>query len=369
MEEEKKHQIALTFLPHVGGSRAKVLIAYCGSAEAVFKEKKSNFIKIPGIGELVVDSIFKKDSLKNSLVKADKEIIFIEKNKITPISFLDDAFPKRLKHCQDSPIMLYYKGIADLNTAKVLSIVGTRKATDYGKKICEEFVQELAAYNVLIVSGLAYGIDAYAHKAALANNLETVGVFAHGLDRIYPAIHKNIADKMILQGGLLTEFPSETIPNRENFPSRNRIVAGMADAVLVIESAKGGGSLITADLATTYNRDVFAVPGRINDTFSEGCNFLIRNNKAALAQSAKDILYVMGWEEKLTKKNPKQAKLFAELSKEETMLVNILKEKSLAIDDICFITQMTMSKTSALLLQLEFSGVIKSLPGKRYAMN
>ncbi|MEO6883375.1 MAG: DNA-processing protein DprA [Bacteroidia bacterium] len=366
MDEETKYQIAVTFLPNIGGTRAKSLIAYCGSPEAIFKEKKSLLLKIPGIGETVANSIIQNDALK----KADEEMVFIQQNEITPIFFLEDNFPQRLKHCQDSPILLYYKGNAELNTSKVLSIVGTRRATEYGKKICEQMVETLAPYDVLIVSGLAHGIDGCAHKAALANNLDTVGVFAHGLDRVYPAAHKNLAKKILSSGALLTEFPSGTNPDREHFPSRNRIVAGMADAVLVVESAKGGGSLITADIANTYNRDVFAVPGRVGDEFSEGCNFLIRNNKAALVQSAQDILYLMGWEENPAKKIPKQTAMFKNLSKEEEHIFTILKEKgSVGIDDICFNTQMPMSKVSALLLHLEFSGMVKSLPGKMYEIN
>ena len=365
INHELPYKIGISLIPGIGDVLAKNLIAYCGGAEAVFKEKRQNLLKIPGIGTITADSVKKQNVLK----RAEEEIKFISKHKITTLFFTDEDYPKRLKHCSDSPVMLYYKGNADLNNTKVLSIVGTRSATQYGKNICEKLMTDLADKNVLIVSGLAYGIDICAHRAALENNLPTVGVLAHGLDTIYPGAHEASARRMMEHGGLLTEFLSKTKPDKENFPKRNRIVAGMADATIVIESKKDGGSLITADIANSYHRDVFAFPGRIDDVCSEGCNNFIKQNKAAMAQSAKDILYIMGWEEQQKKKN-EQPKLFVELSAEEETIVNVLKEKgTVNIDDLCFVSQMAMSKVSSLLLTLEFSSVVKSLPGKMYCLN
>jgi DNA processing protein len=266
--------------------------------------------------------------------------------------------------------MLYFKGKANFNSEKVISIVGTRESTEYGERMCNKLIEDLVEHDVLIVSGLAYGIDICAHKASVKNNLATVGVFAHGLDKVYPAIHKSTADKMLKNGGLLTDFTSNTRPNPENFPRRNRIVAGISDATIVIESKKDGGSLITADIANSYSRDVFAYPGRVGDSTSEGCNNLIKQNKAALIQSAADIIYLLGWEQHKQKKKNTQKQLFIELNQEEELVVNVLKEReSINIDDLCFSTKMPMSKVSALLLNLEFSGIVKSLPGKVYKLN
>lgn len=361
-----KYKIALSLIPTIGDIRAKRLVAYCGSVEAIFKEKKSNLEKIPGIGSIYADAV-----LNHSLFdRAEEEIKFIEENNITPVFYLDKDYPKRLTHCEDSPILLYFKGNADLNAEKTISIVGTRDATEYGKSICEKLIADLAIHNVTIVSGLAYGIDICAHRAALENNLSTICVLAHGLDKIYPAIHKSTAQKMLENGGWLSDFTSKNIPDRENFPRRNRIVAGISDATIVIESKKEGGSLITATIANSYNRDVFAFPGRVDDVCSEGCNSLIKQNKAALIQSAADIVYIMGWEQTKISKAPIQKKLFVELKPEEEILVNVLKEKkSVTIDDLCFATNMPMSKVSAFLLSLEFSGIVKSLPGKMYRLN
>ena len=366
MNESLKYKIALTLIPDIGDVLAKRLVAYCGSAEAVFKEKKPLLEKVPGIGSISASKVFKS----NVFERAEEEIKFIEKNKITPLFYLDDNYPKRLTHCEDSPVLLYFKGDVNLNQEKIISIVGTREATDYGKELCEKLIADLAEHNPLIVSGLAYGIDICAHKAAMDNGLKTIGVFAHGLDKIYPAVHRSVAEKMLDHGGLLTDFTSGNKPDRENFPRRNRIVAGMADATIVIESKVGGGSLITADIANSYARDVFAFPGRIGDVTSEGCNNIIKQNKAALIQSAKDVVYIMGWEQTKRKNAPVQKQLFIELKPEEEILVNVLKEKEASnVDDICLRAKMPMSKVSSLLLTLEFSGIVRSLPGKMYRLN
>ena len=365
MDENLKYKIAISLIPNIGDMRAKSLISYCGSAEAVFSEKKAALEKIPGIGESNAKAVLTQTVFN----RVEEEIKFIEKNKITPLFYLDKEYPKRLTHCEDSPVMLYFKGKANLNSEKVISIVGTREATDYGKQLCEKLIADLAHYNPIIVSGLAYGIDVCAHKAAMDNNLTTVCGLGHGLDKIYPAIHKSVAEKMLENGGWLSDFTSGVAPDRENFPRRNRIVAGMSDATIVVESKAGGGSLITADIANSYNRDVFAFPGRVNDECSLGCNNLIKQNKAALIQSAADLIYILGWEQKV-KNAPIQKQLFIELKPDEEILVNLLKEKeNVCVDDICLFAKMPMSKVSSILLTLEFSGIVKSLPGKRYRLN
>jgi len=355
----------LTLIHGVGDVNGKKLVAYCGGVEAVFKENKKNLLKIPGIGQSVVSSI---DDSK-ILLRAEEELKFIEKYKIAPLFYLDDNYPKRLTHCVDSPNLLYYKGNANLNSEKIVSIVGTRNATTYGKNVCEEIVKGLQSMNVLVVSGLAYGIDTCAHRTSLKNGLKTIAVLGHGLDTIYPQQNKALSKELLKNGGLLTEFMSKSKPDRENFPKRNRIVAGLSDAVIVVESGKKGGALITANIANSYNRDVFAVPGNLNEKLSEGCNNLIKTNRAALLQSAEDIKYIMGWENEVHISAPKQRKLFVKLSQEEEILLNILKEKKeIDIDTLRFDSGLSMSKVAAALLNMEFEGIIISLPGKIYRL-
>ena len=292
MNHSLLNQIALTLIPGIGDKMIKSLIAHCQTPEAIFSEKKSNLQKIPGIGSNAVRLLHSANTLK----RAEKEIEFLDSKNIEAHFFTDKEYPDRLKHCEDGPAIIYYKGNKNLNDQKFIAVVGTRKATHYGKTLTQRIIEDLKPLNATIVSGLAYGIDICAHKAALESNLSTIGVLAHGLDRIYPQIHSNVAEQMKSHGGLITEFISETNPDKENFPKRNRIIAGLCDAILVIEAAKTGGALITANIANSYNRDVFAIPGRIGDTFSEGCNTLIKTNRAALFQSVKDLEYIMGWE-------------------------------------------------------------------------
>jgi DNA processing protein len=364
---ELPSQIALTLINGVGDILAKNLVAYCGSAEEVFKTGKSKLEKIPGIGSYVASAIQKN---KEAFEKAESEIAFIEKNKISPLFFTDANYPNRLKHCSDSPILLFYKGTANLNAEKIVSVVGTRTPSLDGKILTEKLVTDLQKTGCLIVSGMAYGIDVEAHKSALHCGLETIGVMAHGLDRVYPSSHSNYAKEMITQGGLLTEFLSETNPDRENFPKRNRIVAGMCDAIVVVESKKDGGSLITTTIANSYNKDVFAFPGKPGDPLSEGCNGLIKLNKASLIENADDLIYHMNWNLNLKQKPSSQIPLSISLSEEEQQIMNAFKEKqSLHIDEICYATNFTVSQTSSYLLQLEFSNIIKSLPGKMYRLN
>jgi DNA processing protein len=360
------YQIGLTLLDGVGDVLSKSLVAYCGSAEQVFKTGKTQLEKIPGIGSYTANAIFKSKSV---LDIAENEVKFIEKNKIDALFFTDKNYPQRLKNCPDSPIMLYYKGNASLNPDKIVAVVGTRTPSVYGKAVTEKLVQDLVESGCLVVSGLAYGIDITSHKAALDNGLDTVGVLAHGLDRIYPSAHAAYAEKMISQGGLLTEFLSGTNPDKENFPKRNRIVAGMCDALVVVESKRGGGSLITATIANSYNKDIFAFPGKANDVLSEGCNGLIKSNRASLIESAADLLYIMNWTNEVKKPQAKQIPMFLNLSSEEQSIINAFEDKQqMHVDEICYATNFSISKTSTYLLQLEFSNVIKSLPGKIYQL-
>ncbi len=368
---ELLYQISLKQIHGVGDVIAKNLIAYCGSASAVFKAKREELVKIPQVGEYVAQCILKGKNNVELFNRSEVELKFIEEEHITPLFFTDAAYPNKLKHCHDAPILLFYKGNADLNKEKIIAVIGTRNATEYGKQQTEKLIRELAAENILTVSGLAYGIDVCAHKAALAHKLDTVGVLAHGLDDLYPSVHSNVANKMVHQGGLLTEFLSQTNPDKENFPKRNRIVAGMCDAVIVVESKRTGGALITAEIAQTYNRDVFAFPGRAEEELSAGCNMLIKRNKAGLIENAADFLYAMGWEQSETKKaKSTQFVLPVNLSEDEHQIINLIKDSQpVHVDEICQKLQLTPGKASGLLLQLEFGNLIKSLPGKLYTLN
>lgn len=356
------YQIAVALIPGIGGVVGKKLISYCGGVEAVFKEAPRALLKIPGVGQVTVNSIISQ----NVMAKAEREIEFVQKNNIKTFFYTNKDYPARLLNCEDGPLLLYYKGNAHFNVKRVIAFVGTRKATNEGRVICEKFIDGLKNMDVLVVSGLAYGIDSIAHKASLSAGLKTIGVLGHGLDRIYPSQNKKLASKIIEQGGLLTEFMTKTKPDRENFPRRNRIVAGMCDAVVVVESAAKGGALITAGLGNSYNRDVFAIPGRLTDEFSIGCNRLIKTNRAALAESAEDIAYIMGWDD--VKANVKsQRDMFFQLSDEQKLIYNLIKVNSeISIDKLVLKSTLSASKVASALITLEFEGLIQSLPGKMY---
>jgi DNA processing protein len=366
-KEALRYLIALTLIPAVGSITARKLIAYTGSAKAVFSEKKSNLQKIPGIGSFLAGSI---DSL-NALGQADRELQFIEKNNVKVLTIFEKEYPERMKQCADAPLVLYLKGRNVLNAPKILSIVGTRNATEYGVEQCRKIIRDLTENNhqVLIVSGLAYGVDVQAHMAALQHGQETIAVLAHGLHTLYPNAHKNLASKITESGALLTDFGVGDNPERNNFLKRNRIIAGLADATLVVESGKKGGALITADLAISYNRDVFAIPGRVNDSMSEGCNRLIRDNKAALVEGFADIEYFLGWDTKDKTNQPRQARLFVELSEDEKKIVEELKkEDRLSPDILSLRTGMPVSKISATLLNMEFKALVSVMPGNYYRL-
>ncbi|NEU08105.1 DNA-protecting protein DprA [Flavihumibacter sp. R14] len=359
------HQIALTLIPGVGDISARNLLSYCGTPEEVFKSKVSSLTTIPGIGPVTARAIKQYQCFD----RAEKEIRFIEKFKIRPLFISDQSYPARLRNCADAPLLLYFKGNVDLNAQKVLSVVGTRNATEYGKEICRQLIADIAVHNPLIVSGLAYGIDGITHKECVKNSVETVGVLGHGLDRIYPAEHRALAEKMLHCGGLISEFPSSTNPDRENFPKRNRIIAGIADATIVVEASIKGGALITAELANSYNRDVFAYPGKINEEFSAGCNFLIKSNRANLISRVADLEYMLGWNGINEGDKKKQLSLALNLSKEEQVIADILHDKEgLAIDELAIQSRMTQSKLAVTILGLEMQGIIISLPGKHYKL-
>ncbi len=364
MDQKILYQIALTLIPRVGAVNGKNLISYCGSVEAVFKSSKKALLKIPGIGAETANSIVKQDVL----ALAELEMRFMEEHDVKPYYFLDDNYPSRLKHLPDAPILLYFKGNANLDAERTVGIIGTRKPTATGKIICEEFVEELKSYNVTIISGLAFGIDVVAHKKCVETEIPTIGVLGHGLGTIYPAAHRKIAKEMTAQGGLLTEFAHTYGPDGPHFPMRNRVVAGLCDALVVVETPRRGGSMITTNYANQYHKDVFAFPGRIKDKQSEGCNLLIKSHKAALLEGAKDLAYVMQWG---AKSKPKQIQksLFVELNNNQKEIIELLtKTEQLSVDQINSVLALTNSEMAGELLDLEFKGLIKSLPGKRYLL-
>ena len=372
MNKELLYQVALTLIPNIGAVQAKILLQHYEPAE-IFKAKRTDLERIEGIGGFKANSIKSFTDFKT----VEAEIAFIEKYNIRPLFITDPEYPKRLLNCYDSPTLLYFKGNADLNASKIIAVIGTRNHTDYGRQLTEKLIDELAELPITVISGLAYGIDAIAHKSSLKNNLPTIGVLAHGLDQVYPLQNAAMAKDMIKQnGGLLTEFRSDTTPDKHNFPTRNRIVAGMSDATIVIETGIKGGSMITAELANGYNKDVFAFPGKVTDSKSAGCNYLIKNNKAVLLTEAKELVEIMGWEEEIPrfardKQNvKKQKELFIELSPEEKKIINILREKESAhIDEINLQSGLSSSGVAAAILSLELQNVVVSLPGKPYRLD
>jgi len=367
MNKDLLYQIALTLIPNIGPVQAKILLQQYEPAE-VFKAKRSDLERMEGIGSIRANNIKDFDDFKT----AEAEIAFIEKYAIQPLFITHAGYPKRLLNCYDSPTLLYYKGNANLNASKIIAVIGTRNHTDYGRQLTEKFIADLAELHVTVVSGLAYGIDAIAHKSSLKNNLSTIGVLAHGLDQVYPPLHAGLAKDMIKQnGGLLTEFRSYSKPDKHNFPTRNRVVAGMSDATIVIETGIKGGSMITAELANGYNKDVFAFPGKITDTKSAGCHYLIQNNKAVLITEAKELIETMNWHEAPGKQNvKKQKELFIELTADEKIIINILKEKeTVHIDEINLGSGLSSSTVAAAILGLELQNVVVSLPGKLYRLD
>lgn len=361
-----KFRIGITLINGIGNNLAKNLIAYLGNEEAVFKEKKNNLSRIPGIGETLAKEIVNH---KQALLRAEQEIEFILKNDIQYLYYTDKNYPFRLKECPDAPLMLFSRCAQNLNDAKFVSIVGTRNATEYGKEICRNLASALTTIpNLVIISGLAYGIDICAHKSALDYRIPTIGIVAHGLDVIYPSAHRSIAVRMLEQGGVITEYLSKTKPDRQNFVQRNRIIAGMSDALIVVESAQKGGALITAELANDYNRDVFAFPGRITDEWSKGCNALIKNNRASLIESPQDFIRQMGWDQQTNHRKDVQAALFTDLSEEESLIYSIIRKHmdGIHVNQLSVISSISYSKLTSLLLEMEFKALVKCIPGGIY---
>ena len=363
LEEDLLYVLALQRAKGIGDINAKKLLAHCGSARELFKEKRRNIEKIFGFGKLSTQYLFDPANLK----EAEEELKYIQDNTIETLYFTDNTYPERLKHCIDGPILLFKEGNIDLNLGPIISIVGTRQITSYGRDFCEKLIADLTFYNPIIVSGFAYGVDICAHKAAIKNNLQTIGVLAHGFEEVYPKIHKKYISEMHKNGGFLTEFWHNDQPLRENFLKRNRIVAGMSEATIIIESAEKGGSLVTADIANSYSRDVFAVPGRTTDLYSKGCNDLIKNNKAAILTSSKDLIEMLNWESSGSVKNSIQKQLFVELTENEQLLYDFLSQNGKELIDLISLNcKLPIHQTTFLLFNLEMKGMVKPLPGKLY---
>ena len=371
MTDKRIYQIGLTMINGVGDILARHLLQTLGDAEAVFAEKKPLLEKVPGIGSHIAAEIKRPEILQ----RAEKELAFIEKNNISCYYLADTDYPLRLRECPDAPVLFYFKGNTDLDATRIISVVGTRNATEYGRGLTESLIKDLAETipGLLVVSGLAYGIDICAHRSALRSQLPTVAVLAHGLDRIYPSSHRNTAVELLESGGLLTEFPSGTEPVRPNFLRRNRIVAGMSDCTIVVESAEKGGSLVTADIAFSYGRDVYSFPGRVGDNHSKGCNNLIRQNKAGLITSADDLISALCWDIQATA-TPVQAELpFFDTdisTPEQNPVLAIMRtQNEIHINELALALDMPVHQLSTQLFELEISGKIKVLPGNIYKLS
>lgn len=365
MSDEQVCNVALGLTSGVGSVLTRQLISYCGSATGVFRSTKSKLMKIPGIGPKTAGSLLNKENL----LAAEAECRLAQQEGVTLLFYTDAAYPNRLRSVEDAPTLLYTKGNADWNAQKSVAIVGTRKATAYGKQTTEEIIAELSRYpSLFIISGLAYGIDIAAHKAALKFGVPTVGVMASGIDIIYPASHQSTAIQMLERGGLITEYSMGTKPDAPHFPARNRIIAALADVVIVVEAAVTGGALITAELANGYNRDVFAVPGNLGNKYSEGCNRLIRNHKASIFTGIHDLEYLMNWQENAPV-SAKPTMVLPDLSAEEKQVVTLLaSHKEMLMDELSWQAQLPIGQLASLLLNLELQGVVKALPGKKFTL-
>lgn len=362
------YHIGVTKIKGVGAASIKALMAYLGGVEHIFTASEHTLRNVPGIDNRAFAIL---DGRKGALEQAKRELDFMQSRGIKASFITDKSYPLRLKECNDAPILIYHKTSTDLNPAKAISIVGTRRCTPYGTEMTKRIITDIAKYypDVMIVSGLAYGVDIVAHRSALKNGLPTLGVLAHGLDRIYPGAHSNTAEKMCGSGGLLSEFPSQTQPIPENFVRRNRIVAGISDACIVVESAKRGGSLITASIASSYNRDVFAVPGNSTEPQSEGCNRLIKTQKAAMVEGVDDLEYYLNWSRDEKKKRAQQTSLLIAMTDEEQMVFDYLqKEGKSHINPISIVCKLPMSKLNSILINMEFSGLLKCYPGNMYEL-
>ncbi|MCC6461248.1 MAG: DNA-protecting protein DprA [Saprospiraceae bacterium] len=366
MTDSLLHQIALTLAPQVGAITAKTLVSYCGSAAAVFQSSRKDLLKIPGIGPGIADSLANARLLQ----LAEQELDFLDQFGVEALFYTDERFPARLRQNADCPAMLYFKGSATslLSARRIVAVVGTRQPSEAGKAICEELVDGLRDYEVVLVSGLAFGIDITAHRKATLAGIPNIAVLGHGLGKIYPNQHRSMALKLIENGGLLSEYTHQTGPDREHFPMRNRIIAGLCDALLVVETASSGGSMISAELAGQYGREIFAVPGRPLDPKSAGCNLLIKTNRAKLTESVADLVAALGWQTP-GHERPRQTQLFLDLNPAETALIDLIRQRpEIPIDELAQAAAYQPGELAMLLLGLEFKGLLRTLPGKRYVI-
>ncbi len=362
-EDEFIAVLRLQNIPNVGDVTAKKLITHCGSPSAVFDDKVGRLLKIDGIGTHTISGLHDTEHLE----AAQEEYVYIKSKGIAHSYFMHADYPNYLKHCIDSPVLLFKRGTIDLEGRKIISVVGTRNITSYGMAFCERFIEDIAPLNPIIVSGFAYGVDITIQKAAIKHGLQTIGCLAHGLNQIYPKVHAKYVADVEKNGGFFTEFWSTSNPDRENFLKRNRIIAGMAEATVVVESAEKGGSLVTADIANSYNRDVFAVPGRAGDKFSLGCNNLIKQQKAQMLTSAADLVYLLGWDVEEKKVQPLQKQLFVEMDDtEKSIYAYLQKHGKQVLDSIALECQLPVFKVSSTLLNLEMKGMVRPLPGKLF---
>jgi len=365
MSNDMLCRVALTMVPHIGDVHAKMLLSRFGDAYSVFKASRRELEKLEGLGPVRAKAI----RSFNGFGAAEDEIAFTEKYQIRILHYTDDDYPKRLQNCYDAPILLYYKGEADLNADRILSVVGTRNHTSYGNEICTRMMQELEGSGILIISGLAYGIDTLAHRLAMAHGLPTIAALGHGLDRIYPSQNKSLAKQMLQNGGLITDFPSGTKPDRKHFPRRNRITAGICDGLVIIETGQKGGSVITADIANGYHKEVFAFPGPVHAEKSSGCHQLIRQHKAQLVTSASEILESMNWLQPGPSTETIQPSLFGDLSADESGIIQLLRQKPVIhMEELLMAHNMGASNMAGLLLNLEIKGLLQALPGKMYKL-
>jgi len=371
MSTEAQYEVALSFLPYIGDQLTKMLVSYCGSAKAVFDTPPGKLVKIPGVGERVVNSI--RDNARQALLEADDVLKRAEEKDVQLLFYTSPKYPNRLKQLPDAPPLLYFRGNADLNQHRIISMVGSRKPSAYGQLVTEQIVEGLKPYKVMIVSGLAYGVDILAHRAALQAGLPTIGVMASGPDIIYPGVHKKYAEKMLEQGGVITENTFGTKPDAPRFPARNRIIAGMSDCTIVVEAALKSGTLITADIAHSYDKEVMAVPGNINSPVSEGTNYLIKSHKAAVYTSVQDLVELLNWdvEDKLASKKAAAIPALdpADYTPEEMQVLQVLLQSGEEhMDNLSWKSQVPVSQLASVLLALEFKGMVKAIPGKRFAI-
>ena len=364
MTEESRFLLALQSVPGLGGTTIKSLLSHFGKAETILNQSKFNLLKVNGIGHALADSILQK----KSIIKADNIIKRCKQLEINIVDFTNPLYPKRLLHAFDAPLILFTKGSGDLNKSKMIAIVGTRKATEYGLSFTEDLVRQLTRFNISIVSGLAYGIDIKAHRSSLIHGIPTIGVLASGLNHIYPTHHYSTAKKMLETGLLVSEYPPDELPDPKKFPARNRIIAALCDGIVVIEAAIKGGALITAYQANDYNREVFALPGDINRPYSIGTNHLIKTHKARIITNADDIAYSLGWENK--DEETIQYEIPESMDEEAMKVYKIIRsENCIHIDKISWLSSVPPGKLASILLNLEFNGFVNSLPGKKFKLS